>query len=49
MSSTMNAEVLGAGKSGGTSSGGEEKKVGRKEKENDQKSEKTIANRESMG
>lgn len=48
MSSTMNAEVLGAGKSGGTSGGGEEKKVGRKEKDNDQKSEKTIANRESM-
>lgn len=47
MSSTMNAEVLNVGK-GGSSSSGEDNKVGRKEKDNDQKSEKTIANRESM-
>ena len=47
MSSTMNAEVLNTGK-GGSESVGEDNKVGRKEKENDQKSEKTIANRESM-
>ena len=42
MSSTMNAEVLNRNKNG------EEKKVGRKEKADDEKSEKTIANRESM-
>lgn len=42
MSSTMNAEVLNKNKNG------EEKKVGRKEKADDEKSEKTIANRESM-
>ena len=42
MSSTMNAEVLDRNKNG------EEKKVGRKEKADDEKSEKTIANRESM-
>lgn len=47
MSSTMNAEILGTGKNGNSSSG-EDNKVGRKEKEDDQKSEKTIANRESM-
>ena len=42
MSSTMNADVLNRNKNG------EEKKVGRKEKADDEKSEKTIANRESM-
>ena len=42
MSSTMNTEVLDRNKNG------EEKKVGRKEKADDEKSEKTIANRESM-
>ena len=47
MSSTMNAEILGTNKNG-SSPNGEDNKVGRKEKEDDQKSEKTIANRESM-
>ena len=58
-SNTMNADALnkngGNNKDGGNASSkspkaqpGEEKKAGRKEKENDQKSEKTIANRESM-
>ena len=47
MSSTMNAEILGTNKND-SSSNGEDNKVGRKEKEDDQKSEKTIANRESM-
>uniref|UniRef100_UPI002D80E07B hypothetical protein n=1 Tax=Methanobrevibacter ruminantium TaxID=83816 RepID=UPI002D80E07B len=47
MSSTMNAEILGTSKNGSSSSS-EDNKVGRKEKEDDQKSEKTIANRESM-
>ena len=49
MSSTMNENILNrtAGK-GSTNELGEEKKAGRKEKENDQKSEKTIQNRESM-
>ena len=44
MSSTMNVEALG-NKLGGN---GEEKQVGRKEKEDSEKSDKTIANRESM-
>ena len=44
MSSTMNAEVLGR-KSGET---GENKEAGRPEKADDQKSPKTIQNRESM-
>lgn len=44
MSSTMNAEVLN--KEG--ESNNNDNKVGRKEKENDQKSDKTLANRESM-
>ena len=56
MSSTMNAEVLnkngkiteGGGQNGKQSPPGEEKTAGRKEKPDDQKSEKTIANRESM-
>ena len=60
MSSTMNADVLGGGKEGDSKNGGnksgeqkakapgEEKKAGRKEKPDDEKSEKTIANRESM-
>ena len=56
MSSTMNAEVLnkngktteGGGQNGKQVPPGEEKTAGRKEKPDDQKSEKTIANRESM-
>lgn len=47
LSSTMNAEALKGG-NGSKAAGGEEKTAGRKEKENDQKSEKTIANKESM-
>ena len=42
MSSTMNSDVLT------TKSNGEEKSVGRTEKEDSEKSEKTIANREAM-
>lgn len=54
MSSTMNAQVLAdkrnANKNNNSNkSGNGEKSSGRPEKENDQKSEKTIANRESMG
>ena len=41
MSSTMNAEVLGGNENS-------DKKVGRTEKEDSEKSDKTIANRESM-
>ena len=58
MSSTMNAEALnrnlGNGNGGSSSQGqqpkaaGEEKKAGRNEKPDDEKSEKTIANKESM-
>ena len=57
MSSTMNSEVLNKGNGGGDSksSSGNQKapsadkeQAGRKEKANDEKSEKTIANRESM-
>lgn len=49
MSSTMNAEVLNKGKGlNGENATGEEKEVGRKEKPDDEKSEKTIANKESM-
>ena len=58
MSSTMNAEALNrkdlGGKEGSSSNPqqpkavGEEKKAGRNEKPDDQKSEKTIANKESM-
>ena len=58
MSSTMNADALnrkdlGAGQNSGGGNGqtkipGEEKQAGRKEKPDDQKSEKTIANKESM-
>ena len=58
MSSTMNAEALNrkdlGGKEGSSSNPqqqkmpGEEKKAGRQEKPDDQKSEKTIANKESM-
>ena len=60
MSSTMNAEALNrkdvglkegqANANGKTAKAipGEEKKVGRQEKPNDEKSEKTIANKESM-
>lgn len=52
MSSTMNVEAL-KGRGGTQTSktgqpGDEEKKVGRKEKADDEKSEKTIANKESM-
>lgn len=53
MSSTMNAKVLAdrnaSNKNSGNNSSSEKKSAGRPEKENDQKSEKTIANRESMG
>ena len=48
MSSTMNAEVLDKGSSGKPKAAGEEKEVGRKEKADDEKSEKTIMNKESM-
>ena len=56
MSSTMNPDALGKGKesanqsksSGNKVAAGEEKQVGRKEKPDDEKSEKTIANKESM-
>lgn len=59
MSSTMNSEVLNKGGSGSNSGGNsgngnkqqapvEKGQAGRKEKSNDEKSEKTIANRESM-
>jgi ankyrin repeat protein len=59
MSSTMNEEILNRGAGGGSENsrsgtGGktdiaaEEKTAGRKEKPDDQKSEKTIQNRESM-
>lgn len=44
MSSTMNSDILSKNKE----SNGEEKKVGRTEKEDSEKSDKTIANRESM-
>lgn len=44
MSSTMNADVLNRKQN----IDGEEKKAGRKEKSDDQKSEKTIQNKESM-
>ena len=51
MSSTMNAEVLNNhGKGGTTSEGGNgtgDGEVGRPEKADDEKSEKTIANKES--
>ena len=51
MSSTMNAEVLNNhGKGGTTSEGGDgtgNGEVGRPEKADDEKSEKTIANKES--
>jgi len=50
MSSTMNAQVLADKRAANkNSSGNEQKSAGRPEKENDQKSDKTIANRESMG
>jgi hypothetical protein len=56
MSSTMNPDALKGGdksggngsKNGGQAAPGEEKKAGRKEKPDDEKSEKTIANKESM-
>jgi hypothetical protein len=47
MSSTMNENILNRTQ-GKNNNLGEEKQVGRKEKEDDQKSEKTIQNRESM-
>ena len=59
MSSTMNAEALNGGggnkdsksnnSSGKQKAPGEEGQAGRKEKADDEKSEKTIANREAMG
>ena len=57
MSSTMNSDVLNKNKDGGNATSGnktnqpqaEKGQAGRKEKANDEKSEKTIANRESMG
>lgn len=53
MSSTLNAEdILGAsgqGKSSNSQNSTESGEVGRPEKPDDQKSEKTIANKESMG
>ena len=55
MSSTMNAEVLNRDKSSGQTTGGnisqsgiEKEGAGRPEKANDEKSAKTIANKESM-
>lgn len=53
MSSTMNAEALNRNKSPGQQSGNgisqtENKGAGRPEKANDEKSAKTIANKESM-
>ena len=55
MSSTMNAEVLNRTKGPGQTTGGsisqggtENEGAGRPEKANDEKSAKTIANRESM-
>ena len=56
MSSTMNENILNRVKGAGTQSGGsqngnpagEEKQAGRKELPDDQKSTKTIQNRESM-
>lgn len=47
MSSTMNSDVLDKTKAGNKSTEGDGK-VGRNEKSNDEKSEKTIQNRESM-
>lgn len=47
MSSTMSADVLDRNKSGSSTSSGDGE-VGRDEKPDDEKSEKTIANRESM-
>ncbi len=52
MSSTMNAEVLNKNKSPGQTNGNgvsqDKNGAGRPEKANDEKSAKTIANRESM-
>ena len=47
MSSTMNADALNRN-GNKTAAAGDEKKAGRKEKADDQKSEKTIQNKESM-
>jgi hypothetical protein len=49
-SNTMNSDALKTAKDGKgkTSENGEESKPGRKEKEDGEKSDKTIANRESM-
>ena len=47
MSSTMNENILNR-TSGKTNANGEAKTAGRKEKADDEKSEKTIKNRESM-
>ena len=49
MSSTMNTEILNRKKGGNAAAPGEESEgAGRKEKPDDQKSEKTLQNRESM-
>ena len=49
-SNTMNSDALKTAKDGKekTSENGEESKPGRKEKDDGEKSDKTIANRESM-
>ena len=49
MSSTMNADALKTNQNAASQSNGSEKEgAGRKELADDEKSEKTIANRESM-
>ena len=48
MSSTMNAEVLNRGKTNSAQTGNSNGEVGRNEKEDSQKSDKTIANKESI-
>lgn len=49
MSSTMNAKVLADKNASKNSSSSNGKSAGRPEKDNEEKSDKTIANRESMG
>lgn len=48
MSSTMNADILNRNKGGSSTSGEGNGEVGRNEKPDSEKSDKTIANRESM-
>ena len=48
MSSTLNENILNKVSDKKAAAGGEEQKAGRKELEDDKKSEKTIQNRESM-